>query len=261
MNTQAIAHLLAGIGTAHVIGFFIVLARITPLFLIAPVFSSPLLIPQVRGVLAVALAMGLTTLAMHGQTIPTDPYLVAGLMLVNVLVGLVVAFAVACVFAAVEGAGAIADFSSGFSFGASVDPVNGNQGGALTNFYTMVGMALFLLIGGDAWTLRGLAATFRVVPLTGGPHIQSLAAGVEQMLVSVTVGAVEIAAPVILALTIADVAFGMVSKVVPQLNVFAVGFPMKVGIALLVVAASMPFVGTWMDGQLQGAVTSAVQVL
>ena len=89
---------------------------------------------------------------MHGQHIPTDPLAVAGLIVVNMLVGLPLAFAVACVFAAVQTAGGLADIVSGFSFGATVDPINGNQGGAFAELYGLVGVVLFLAIGGDAWT-------------------------------------------------------------------------------------------------------------
>ena len=55
----------------------------------------------------------------------------------------------------------------------------------------------------------------------------------------------------LLALLITDVAFGVVSRVVPQLNVFAVGFPAKVVVALLVVGASLPFVAGWISDQLR----------
>lgn len=261
MTTHQLATLLSGISAAHVVAFFLVLARITPLFLVAPVFSSQLLIPQVRGVLGVALALGLTPVAMHGHAVPTGVMEVIGLIIENALTGFVVAYATACVFAAVQGAGVIGDFESGFSYGASVDPINGNQGGALTNFYSMVGMALYLIIGGDAWTLRGLTATFHIVPLTRGPQVGSILTGAEQGLASVTLGAVEIAAPLILAITIADVAFGMVSKVVPQLNPFSVAFPVKVGVALLLVSVSLPFIGGWLNDQMESSVTSAIHFL
>jgi flagellar biosynthesis protein FliR len=262
MSTRDLTTLLAGISVTHVIAFFIVLARVTPLFVVAPIFSSQLLIPRARSVLGVALALGLTPIAMHGQKIPTSLFPVVGLLVSSFFTGLVVAYAVACVFGAIQGAGAIADLESGFSYGASVDPINGNQGGALTNFYTIVGTALFLVIGGDAWVLRGLAATFRVVPIGSGLDINaSLISGIEQMLITVTLGAVEIAAPLILAVTISDVAFGMVSKVAPQLNVFAVNFPVKVGVSLLIVAVSIPFIGNWLSDELQVSVTSAVQLL
>jgi flagellar biosynthesis protein FliR len=64
-----------------------------------------------------------------------------------------------------------------------------------------------------------------------------------------------------LALLISDVAFGMVSKVVPQMSVFSVAFPMKIGIALLVVAASLPFLGGWMSDQVSMSVGTALHAL
>jgi flagellar biosynthetic protein FliR len=124
----------------------------------------------------------------------------------------------------------------------------------MTNLYSLVGLAMFIAIGGDAWTLRGLQKTFDLVPLTKAPQIASLTSGVEQAFATIFVSAVEVAAPVILALLITDVAFGMVAKVVPQVNIFGVGFPMKVGVAMLVVAASLPFLGSFMSDQISNAV-------
>ncbi|RDJ93635.1 type III secretion protein [Lacticaseibacillus rhamnosus] len=68
----------------------------------------------------------------------------------------------------------------------------------------------------------------------------------------------EVAAPVLLALILTDVAFGVVSRVVPQLNVFAVGFPMKIIVGLLVVGVSLAFVGGWFYDQLQRSVESGL---
>ena len=124
----------------------------------------------------------------------------------------------------------------------------------------MVGLALFIAIGGDAWMLRGIAHTFDLVPLTGAPT--SLAGDAADMAAgTIFVSALEIAAPAMLALLITDVAFGLVSKVVPQLNVFAVGFPLKIGVALLVVAASLPFLGGWLSNQIDGSVATALHAL
>ena len=62
--------------------------------------------------------------------------------------------------------------------------------------------------------------------------------GAEHVFSTVFASALEIAAPVLIALLITDAAFGVVSRVVPQLNVFAVGFPAKVAVALLIVGAT-----------------------
>ncbi|WP_249009113.1 flagellar biosynthetic protein FliR [Conexibacter sp. DBS9H8] len=264
MNLTTLAHALDLISAGHVTAFFLVLARITPLFLLAPVFSSKLLIPQARGVLAVALALGLTTVAAHGETIPTGTVTIVGLILVNFIVGLALALAIGCVFAAITGAGVLADSLSGFSFGSQIDPIFGNQGGTLTTVYSMIGMALFLAVGGDAWTLRGIDATFRVAPLAAplsDGQLRGLIGGAEAMVGVVFLGAVEVIAPVMFAVVIADIAFGLVSRVAPQLNVYAVGFPVKIGVSLLLVGVSLPLIAGWMSGALQNAMTTFLQTI
>ncbi|HLH65906.1 MAG TPA: flagellar biosynthetic protein FliR [Solirubrobacteraceae bacterium] len=258
MTEADLRTLLGSIGPDQVTGFFLVLARVTPLFVLAPVFSSAMLPPKVRSVVAVGLAIGLTPLAVHGQRIPTDALSVAGLLVEQVLVGLAFSFAVGAVLYAVQAAGGLADMLSGFSFGALVDPINGNQGGVLTSLYSLLGMMMFIAIGGDMWMVRGLARTFGLVPLTGSAPLPGIASGAVATLGSVFIGAVEVAAPVLLAMLVTDVAFGMVSKVVPQVNVFGVGFALKVGVVMLVIAASLPFIGAFMSNQIVGAVQTAL---
>ena len=261
MSSAQLAHALGGIRAHEIYGFFLVLARISPLFVVAPGFSSQMLLPRVRSVLAVAIAFGITPLAIHNQTIPTDVLAIVSLLIVNFLVGLALAYTIACVFGAIQSAGVLADAFGGFSFGQTVDPVNGNPGGSMTNMYTITGLAVFLAIGGDAWTLRGLTATFNSIPIGAGFAVKPLINAVEGAGASLLVGAVEIAAPVILAIVITDIALGMISKVVPQVNVFAVGFTVKVGVTLLIVGVSLPFISNWMTNQLEGSLFTTLHAL
>ncbi len=261
MSTAELGALISAISGQHVVAFLLVAARVTPLFVIAPVFSSPLMLPRVKTIVALALSIGLTPVAAAGQQLPSEPLAVAGLLLAGLVVGFAFAYAVGAVFAAVQGAGVLADAVSGFSFGATIDPVNGNQGGSLTNIYSFVGLAVFIAIGGDAWMMRGLQATFRAVPISHGPDLQSLVGGAVEMFGTVFLGAVEVAAPILLALVVTDVGFGMVAKVMPQLNVFSIGFPLKVGVSMLIVMASLPFIGNWLTSQLEASVGAALHSL
>jgi flagellar biosynthesis protein FliR len=70
-----------------------------------------------------------------------------------------------------------------------------------------------------------------------------------------------VCAPVLLAVVITDAALGVVARVVPQLNVFAVGFPAKVAVALLLLGASLPFAAGWLSDELQHSVSDALQTL
>ncbi len=253
--------LLSELAGNELAGFILVLARVTPLFFIAPLFSSRVIPPHIRGLVAVGISIGLAPVALHGQHVPSEPLALGALVIEGMLVGLGFAFALGVLMGAVESAGSVIDVLSGFSYGALINPMDGQQSAVITRFYGLVGTLIFLVIGGDAWTLRGLDRTFQLVPLTSAPRLSSLLGGAEQVFSTIFTAALEIAAPVVVALLITDVAFGVVSRVVPQLNVFAVGFPTKVAVALLVVGASLPFTANWISNQLSVSVGDALGAL
>jgi flagellar biosynthetic protein FliR len=97
--------------------------------------------------------------------------------------------------------------------------------------------------------------------LTDAPRLGSIVGAAEQAFSTIFTSAFEIGAPVLAALLITDVAFGVVSRVVPQMNIFAVGFPTKVAVAMLLVGASLPFVSGWISGQLSESVGAALGAL
>src|SRR4051812_43360281 len=186
---------------------------------------------------------------------------IAGLIGKEALVGFAFAYTIAVLFAALSIAGSFLDTLIGFSYGGLVDPVNGNQTAVLSQLYTLVGVMVFIAIGGDSWMIQGLAKTYDLVGLTEMPPVGTLVGGAQHTFATVFVSAVELAAPVLIALIITDAGFGVVSRVMPQLNVFAVGFPAKILVGFLIVAASLPFVAGWIGNQLQQSVMQALQTL
>ena len=256
--------LLAQFGEQQVIGFFLVLARVSPLFLLAPLFSSKMIPARARSVIAVGLAIGIAPIAINageGAELAADVWTLGGLVVKELLVGLGFSFALAALFAAVQVAGSLLDTLIGFSFGALVDPVTGTNGGVLNQLYALVGVMIFVVIDGDAWVIQGLARSYEAVPLASAPDIGTLVEGAQVAFGGIFAAAIQIGAPVLLAVVLTDVAFGLVSKVMPQLNVFAVGFPAKVTVGLVLVGASLPFVAGWIDDELQRSVSLALQTL
>jgi flagellar biosynthetic protein FliR len=253
--------LLQQFSEQQVAGFMLVIARIAPLFLIAPMFSSKMIPGRVRGLAAVGLAVGMAPLATKGHAVPLDVMSLTALALKELLVGLAFSFAIAVLFAAVTAAGSLADTLIGFSFGALVDPITGNNASILSQFYSLIGVAVFIAINGDAWVIQGLNHTYELVPLVDYPALGPMVAGVQHAFTGIFVSAMEVAAPVVLTVVITDAAFGVVARVVPQLNVFNVGFPAKVTVGLLVLGVSLPFVAGWISDQLQDSVAAALQSL
>jgi flagellar biosynthesis protein FliR len=261
MNAQAI---LAHFSEEQTAGFILVLARISPLFLLAPLFSSKMIPARAKGIVAVGLAIGIYPIALHagdGQHIPVDVLPLAGLIFKEMLVGMAFSFALAALFAAIQVAGSILDTLIGFSFGALVDPITGTNGGVLNQLYALIGAMIFVTINGDAWVIQGLVRSYDAIPLTEAPKMSSLVEGAQVAFSGIFGAAIQVCAPVMLAVLLTDIAFGLVSRVVPQLNVFGVGFPAKVTVGLVLVGASLPFVAGWLGDELQSSVASALHTL
>lgn len=256
-----VSQLIAQFGEQQVVAFILVLARVSPLFILAPLFSSRLVPARVRGIVAVALAIGLSPVVAPGQELPLDVMGIAGLVLKEMLVGAAFAFVLGALFAAITTAGTFLDTLTGFAFGATVDPVHGNQSAVLSQAYGLIALMIFIAIGGDGWVIEGLARTYDVVGLTDMPSLGHLVAGTGAAFVKIFTSAIQVAGPVMLALILTDAAFGVVSRVVPQLNVFAVGFPAKVVVGLLLIGVTLPFVAGWIANELQRDVGSALDTL
>jgi flagellar biosynthetic protein FliR len=253
--------LLNQIGQQQTAGFILVLARVSPLFLLAPVFSSKMLPARARGIAAVAISFGLAPWALHGHHVTLDVMQLAGLVAKELLVGLSYAFALGAVFAAVSVAGSMLDTAMGFSYGSLIDPITGNQSQMLSQLYAMVGILVFIAIDGDHWMIEGLARSYQLVPIDKFPSVGAIVGGADKAFVSIFASALELAAPVLIAVLITDTAMGIVARIMPQLNVFAVGFPAKIAVGLLIMGVSLPFVGGWIADQVQLSVNSALQSL
>lgn len=258
MTPQESIEQLTGLQPA---AFLLVLARVSPLFLLAPLFSSGTIPGRVKGIVAVALALGMAPVALAGGTVPTDPVTLLGLMAKELLVGAAFAFALACVMAGFQAVGSLLDIQIGFAFGATVDPMTGSQGAVLEKLYVIVGVAILIAMNGDALIVAGLARTYDLVPLTAFPEIESMVSGTFDAFASIFVAALQVGAPVLLTLLLTDAAFAMVSRVVPQMNVFAVGFPVKVIVGMLMIIVTLPFAASWFGDRLTDSVASALRTL
>jgi flagellar biosynthesis protein FliR len=250
--------LLLQLGERQVAGFVLVLGRIGPLFVLGPLFSLRMIPARARAIIAIALAVGLAPVALGEDRLPRDLAPFVELLAKEVLVGFAFAFAIGVVIYAVQTAGALLDLFLGFALGGVVDPLTGVTSTVLAQFYAMLGLLVFVAIGGDAYVIQGLARTYEAVPLTDAPSLAALVGTVDTAFLTLFRSALEVAAPVLIAVVITDAAFGIVTRVVPQLNVLSVGFPAKIAIGLVVLAASLPFLGGWLGEQIDSAMRATL---
>ena len=233
--------LLPGMTTANFWIFFQVLARVSAVIAIAPVFGAREVPAQVKTGMALMLSRVLSPIAAPALTrypLPTTLYGFTATIAGDAVVGLLIGFVMSLVLSAVQMAASVLDIQVGFSMAQTLNPEIGELSAPLTQLQSMYALLLFLLARGHYLTIEGLAHSFTALPA------QAVAIGTGGALRSFTdvtygmlVDALEIAAPAGAVLLAVDLSFAFVSRAMPQMNVFVVGMPVKslVGLTTLVV--------------------------
>ncbi|WP_243230375.1 flagellar biosynthetic protein FliR [Microbacterium sp. CIAB417] len=216
--------------------------RIAAFLVIAPPFSYGAIPMRVKAMLAVALSLTMGAAVAPGyQPLETGPFL--GALAIQVLTGALLGFLVLLCFSAVQAAGGLIDVFGGFQLAQAFDPQSLVNGAQFTRLFHMTVLALLFASGGYQLIIAGLARSFEAVPVNGILEItapaQALVEGVSQMMLA----AVQIAGPLVLVLFLADAGLGLITRVAPALNAFAMGFPVKILLTLLLagfVYATLP---------------------
>jgi flagellar biosynthesis protein FliR len=218
-------------------GFF-PFARIGACLMVAPVFGARFVPARTRIILAVALTALVVPLIPAPAIAPFSPQ---GFVAVfqQLLIGVAFGFALQVVFDALALAGQLLANSMGLSFAFNVDPLRGSSTPALGQLYVILATLTFLALGGHLALIEMLVASLYTLPIgvTGlgqeGLWALILWGG------TLFSGAISIALPGVTALLIVNLAFGVVSRAAPSLNLFAVGFPVSLVVGLLVVLAGI----------------------
>jgi flagellar biosynthetic protein FliR len=213
--------------------------RLGALFLLSPVLGTARLPAQFRVLFVVALAAVLAAgRPAAAAAMPADVVSLALAALSELALGSAMAFGLFVAFGTFQFAGKLLDIQIGFSLGTVFDPVTRAQSPLLGSALNTLALVLFFSLDGHHLLLRGLAWSLDRVPAGTLPTGWSLAPFVDQFGTMFVLG-LTLAAPVVFALLLVDVGVGIVSRSIPQLNVFTLGIPAKIIVGLLVLAASL----------------------
>lgn len=200
--------------------------RITAFLAVAPPFANK----GVPGPVKVALGLGLAMVvqARLPRVATTSVASLVGDVALQTLVGLALGFLVWLVFAAVQSAGGLIDLFGGFQLATAFDPMNMISGATFARLYQMLVVALLVASDAHHVMLLGLVRSFDSLPIGMGLAPAALAKAAISGLTGMTVSALQIAGPLIVVLFLADVGLGLLTRVAPALNAFAMGFPLKI---------------------------------
>lgn len=233
--------------------------RLTAFLVIAPPFSYAGIPARIKAMLGVGLAIAVAPRVTNGYTaLEIGPFLVAIVM--QLVIGLFLGFLVMLAFSAVQSAGNLIDLFGGFQLAQAFDPQSMINGAQFTRLFHMAAMALLFSTDGYQLILGGLLRTFTAVPvymvLDKAPSAEGLIDGFSQLFLA----SVQIAGPMIIVLFLADVGLGLLTRVAPAINAFALGYPLKILITVSfggVVFLALPRVVASLTEGAIGAMTGA----
>ncbi len=230
------------IDLSAVIRFLLVSCRVGGAMTLAPLVGSERLPMRLKAAFALTFAWLLAP-------VTTAPRLAGGLSLAiaavgEILLGLTIGFAARLIFAAVQMAGEMADTQAAFGFAGVVAPDMGQRVSVIGQLQMAVAWLVFVAVNGHRVMLAGMAESFSAVPLGAGPGLcaPALTAAAAGLLGA----AVRLAAPIVATALLADLALGLLTRAAPQMNLLAIGFPIKLAAGLLAAMLSLPLLSSEM---------------
>ncbi len=216
----------------------VILARLGGFFATAPIFSSRYIPVQVKTCLVLYLSCALAPVV---SIQPVDGVMrLAGVMFVEVLVGMAAGYVASLIFLAVQVAGQVADQEMGFGMVNVFDPMHGNPIPLMGSFLYLLALMLYLAIDGHHFLVASLIRSYERIPAGQIAGAHKMAEMVLARMQGAFVLGVQIISPVLVALFLATVAMGIMARTVPQINVFIMGLPVKVLVGASVVCLSLP---------------------
>lgn len=227
--------------------FLLVLTRFSGIFLSAPVFGNAVVPVRFRVGLAVLMAALVYPSALEWP-VPTmeGPLDLTFSLAAELAIGVTLGFVANCVFNGIQLAGHMIALQMGLGMSAMFDPNTRSQSTELAVLFVLLATVTFLAMDGHHWLILGVWKSFQAVPLGGF----ALTGGIMEQVLLATTGIFDVALtlmlPVIGVLMLAELALAIMSRIMPQMNVFVAGFPIKIMLGLLTIGATIPLLGGYM---------------
>jgi flagellar biosynthesis protein FliR len=219
--------------------FLLMFVRISAFFVTVPFFSYRTIPPQLKILLALMLAW-MMYYTIQTEVIPIDGNYIL-LIMKEAMIGLIIGLAATIIISIVQIAGGFIDFEMGFAMANIVDPLTGAQSPMMGQFFNLLILYLLIATNGHHLILDGIYYSYQFIPINHFPNFgdADMAEFTVKLIAVVFSVAFQMSAPLVAALFLLTLAIGITGKTVPQLNIFIIGFPLKIIVGFLVLFISM----------------------
>lgn len=238
--------------------FIFPLARVLGFIATAPLWSSAGIPRRTRLMLGIGITVAIA------QILPTMPNIqpasLGGLSILaqQVIIGIAMGFAAKIVFAAVELAGEFISLQMGLGFATAYDPLNSSQTAVIGEFLNLLTLSLFLSMNGHLVYFVTLAQSFTAIPVSATPLTSASWLNLAELGTKIFSFGVLLALPVVVALMITNVALAVLTRAAPQLNIFALGFPLTLLGGFISLAIIMNYLAAPLQQMFELAISSVL---
>jgi flagellar biosynthetic protein FliR len=227
--------------------FFMIFLRIGAILMSMPVLKSRSIPVLFKAGLALAVSLVLYPLLDRTAfAVPDHLGSFAVGAASEVLLGISIGMVVNLIFVGLQMAGQISGYQMGLAIAQVMDPSAGQQVPLLSQFFQLFAFLMFLTLNAHHWFLRALADSFELVPPFGFRLSGSLIAQLMDVAGNTFVIAIKVGAPVIAVLMLTTIAFGLIARTVPQMNVLFVAMPLKIMVGLIFIGFSLPYLASFL---------------
>jgi flagellar biosynthetic protein FliR len=223
--------------------FILIFTRVTVILVQIPIFGGSMINNVVKVGLGIAVSLMIMPLdQLLAYQVELPAVALAYAIFQELVIGFLAGFAAALLFNMIQTAATLMELSSGFSAGSIFNPTIGAPGSAFNQFFVLFAMMYFLIINAHHQFLQGLWYSFQVLPIGSSLNLLT-PTSLMMMSGKIIVTGVQIALPVMGALLLTDLTMGLLARVSPQINVFFLGLPVKVWVALVGLFAAIIVLG------------------
>jgi flagellar biosynthetic protein FliR len=226
---------------AWIVAFIFPLSRILAFIASAPLWSMAGIPRRTRLILGIAITVALAPGLPSMPEVPPGSLGGLWIMFQQMLIGIGMGFAARIVFTAFEMAGEFIGFQMGLGFATFYDPLNSSQTPVISEFISLIALLLFLSMNGHLLYFATLAQSFSAIPISPTPIGAASWLNLVELGGKIFSAGLLLALPIVVALMITNVALAVLTRAAPQLNIFALGFPLTLIGGFVALAISLNY--------------------
>jgi len=214
---------------------------------VSPLFSSPLITPSLRAMLAFTVSIVIFPIVTHNPpSIPDGIFFYVAMAVSELLIGLIIGFIASVFFTVFQMTGQYFSLQMGLSISEILDPLTQEEIPIVGQLFTLIGMLVFFAIQGERFLLDSVIRSFQVLPVldfSSPVLMKKLTEGLVVTAGQMFLISLKLAMPLMGTFTILMISLALLSKAAPQMNIFMVGFPLQLAVGFIFIIIFAPLLG------------------